>query len=201
MKRKKGKTASKKKKEDLQQKALLAAFQLIEEKGWAAFHLEEVAKKTKIPLQQVHEFFPEKTALLKELARRVDNKTLACGHIKDSASSVKEALFELIMERFDVLSSYRNGLKRICFEGWKEPFSFSFLGPLSCHSVDILLETTGMKREGILGVLKEKIFSLFYLYIFKIWLEDDSADMSKTMASLDAGLSKLEELNTFFEMS
>ena len=58
-----------------------------------------------------------------------------------------------------------------------------------------MLEAAGIPSDGIAGVLRVKGLAVIYLMVFKVWLTDDSADLSRTMAALDARLRQAEQFS------
>ena len=58
-----------------------------------------------------------------------------------------------------------------------------------------MLEAAGIPSDGIAGALRVKGLAVIYLMVFKVWLTDDSADLSRTMAALDARLRQAEQFS------
>ena len=70
------------------------------------------------------------------------------------------------------------------------------------NTLDLFLEISNAKNNYFFDLFKINIILLIYSYSFKIWLEDNSADMGKTMSELDNWLSEAEKFakktNAFF---
>jgi hypothetical protein len=66
--------------------------------------------------------------------------------------------------------------------------------PHLCKSMSWMLEAAGMDTLGLGGAAR--LFGLTGIYIknLKVWVSDESADLGKTMASLDKDLSRAESL-------
>ena len=58
-----------------------------------------------------------------------------------------------------------------------------------------MLEAAGIPSDGIAGVLRVKGLGVIYLMVFRVWLTDDSADLSRTMAALDSRLRQAEQFS------
>ena len=56
------------------------------------------------------------------------------------------------------------------------------------------LEAVGVHTAGPIGHLKVHGLLIIYLQTTCTWLKDDSPDLSKTMADLDKGLARAEDL-------
>ena len=68
------------------------------------------------------------------------------------------------------------------------------------NSLDFYLELTNAFNDSLLDIFKKKSIVLIYSYIFMIWLEDDSDELSKTMSELDKLLTFSEKIALDFKM-
>ena len=57
-----------------------------------------------------------------------------------------------------------------------------------------MLEAAGISSSGIVGILRVKGLILIYMRSLKVWLNDDSQDLSETMATLDRDLARADRL-------
>ncbi|MCZ4281868.1 TetR family transcriptional regulator [Kiloniella laminariae] len=180
------------KKTDIPNHVLQTAMRLSIEQGWQNLSLAEIAVAAKLPLSELYAIFPSKAAILQHLAVQADLQ-LMDGEEKDRLEQpVKDRLFDLMMNRFEALSPYKQGLKSVVKAGSSDPFSaVSQLCHLR-HSMALVLEAAGISTSGLRGFLRTKALSAVYLGAFRVWLKDESEDMVKTMASLDKGLGKLD---------
>jgi len=53
-------------------------------------------------------------------------------------------------------------------------------------------EAAGVSASGWVGRARVKLLLGIYLSVFRVWLADDSADMTRTMAALDGRLRHAE---------
>ena len=58
--------------------------------------------------------------------------------------------------------------------------------------MDLFLEIANVKNNYLMDFIKVNIIFIIYSYVFKVWLGDQSTEMSKTMAELDKWLSEAE---------
>ena len=107
-------------------------------------------------------------------------------------NSVKDNIFELIMIRFEMLSPYKKSLDILLKQLKYEPKTLKKLTKKIFNSLDLFLEISNAKNNYVFDFLKLNIMFIIYGYTFKIWLEDDSKDMGKTMAEVDKWLSEAE---------
>jgi len=109
-------------------------------------------------------------------------------------SSVKDNLFEVIMLRFDVMEPYKIALSKLIKSATKNPALFSVISKNVINSMDFYLEISNSYKGLTIDLFKKNFLFIIYSYTFKIWLEDNSDDLSKTMAALDKSLSIADNL-------
>ncbi|MCR6630058.1 MAG: TetR/AcrR family transcriptional regulator [Magnetospirillum sp.] len=170
---------------------ITAALHLAAEKGWRTLSLADVAEQAAVPLAELVEHFPSKGAILDAYVRRVDSRMMEGGIDRDE--SPRDRLFEVIMRRFDAMAADRTALERILRQSADDPWSVLCGGRRFLHSMALALETAGISSSGLPGLVKTNAVAAIYLYSFKTFLADDSADHARTMAALDKGLRRAED--------
>ena len=189
--------------ENKKEKLIILGFKLIEKKGWKYFSLKSLAKENKSDLESIKIFFKNKSQFLKSFSEMIDNKVLA-NIDKDefNKNSIKDNLFELIMLRFENLNPYKTGLKILLSDLKKSPVELKKIMKKVLDSMDLFLEIANVKNNYLMDFIKVNIIFIIYSYVFNVWLDDQSSEMSKTMAELDKWLSKAEfygkKINEYF---
>ena len=169
------------------------AFKLIEEMGWNNFSLEKLAKKESIKIEDLNFFFKDETELIENFSEMIDEQVIKEVDLNEfNQNSVKDNIFELIMVRFEKLDPYKKSLDILLKELKYKPKILNKLTKKIFNSLDLFLEISNAKSNYVFDFLKLNIMFIIYGYTFKIWLEDDSEDMSKTMAEVDKWLSEAE---------
>ena len=169
------------------------AFKLIEEKGWNDFSLEKLAKEKSIKMEDLNFFFKDETKLIESFSEMIDEQVIKEVDLNEfNQNSVKDNIFELIMIRFEMLSPYKKSLDILLKQLKYEPKTLKKLTKKIFNSLDLFLEISNAKNNYVFDFLKLNIMFIIYGYTFKIWLEDDSEDMGKTMAEVDKWLSEAE---------
>ena len=56
----------------------------------------------------------------------------------------------------------------------------------------LTLEAAGLGASGLHGLVRVQGLTLIYLDTLRVWLDDDSEDMGKTMATLDRRLGQAD---------
>tara|TARA_B100000989_G_scaffold297463_1_gene283314 strand:+ start:1933 stop:2508 length:576 start_codon:yes stop_codon:yes gene_type:complete len=175
------------------EKLIALGFELIEKKGWNCFSLESLAKANKSDLETIKSIFKNKSKFLESFSIMIDDRVLAeIDQEEFKINSFKDNLFELIMLRFENLNYYKNGLKVLLSELKKSPVELKKIMKKILDSMDLFLEVSNSKSNYLMDFIKVNIIFIIYSYVFNVWLNDKSADMTKTMAELDKWLSQAE---------
>lgn len=183
-----------KSKEDLIEIALRLAVEL----GWEHVRMQDIAQEAGLSLAELHEHFEDKCDVLCAFGRVVDRKVLESVGEPDESLSPRDRLFDIMMERFDILNDYRDGVIAIICSFKSDPKEAVISAPHLCRSMSWMMEAAGLDTTGIRGALKLAGLSALYLDVLRVWVKDDSPDMAKTMAALDKDLGRAEQCaNTF----
>ena len=167
-----------------------SSFKVIEQTGWKNFTLEVLSKKKKIPLNEINEFLNSRTELLKEFSNMIDMKVEDNIDFKDlENSNVKDNLFELIMLRLEIMQPYKQALKKIVSDLKNDALSTKTISLKILNSLDFYLDISSAYNSSVFDILKKKAIFLIYGYVFMIWLNDSTQELSKTMSELDRLLS------------
>lgn len=166
--------------------ALIASFfRVVAERGWRRASVAEAARAAALPSAQARARFPGRAAVLLRFGRMADQAALT-----DAASegSVRDRLFDLLMRRFDVLQAHRAGLLVLLRALPGDPPMAMLLACATRRSMRWMLEAAGTSAHGIRGELRLRGLIAVWLWTLRAWERDESADLSGTMAALDAAL-------------
>lgn len=177
-----------------------SSFNIIEKSGWKSFSLQKLSDKEKVPINEIKFFFKSEITILDEFSKMIDIKVEKNFDYEDlKSTSVKDNLFELIMLRLEFMQPYRNALKSIKSSFKSDPLVAKSVAKNVMNSLDFYLELTNAFNDSFLDIFKKKSIFLIYSYIFMIWLEDDSDELSKTMSELDRLLTFSEKIALDFK--
>ena len=172
-----------------------SSFNIIEKSGWKSFSLQKLSYAEKIPINEIKIFFKSEITILDEFSKMIDIKVEKSFDYEElTNTSVKDNLFELIMLRLEYMQPYRNALKSIKSSFKSDPLVAKSVAKNVMNSLDFYLELTNAFSDSFLDIFKKKSIFLIYSYIFMIWLEDDSDELSKTMSELDRLLTFSEKI-------
>ncbi len=179
-----------------------AALKLAAAQDWNDIELDEIITSSDCDRKDVLEYFDDKDDILVAYGRKVDRLMIENANLKpletiditiEDQSLIRERLFDLIMERFDILNENRQSvisiLKGIKFDPKSALHTLPHLG----KSMTRILEEAGENVTGIKGCTKITGLTVVYLYTVRTWKQDDTSDMARTMAALDKALGLAEE--------
>lgn len=161
-----------------------AALALAAERKWSALTLSDIAQRAGVSLVTLKGQFSSKGDILKTLSRMVDDEVLARATPRREGETARDALFEVIMSRFDVLAPFKPALKAIAADWGPE------LPPIGriLASQRWMLEAAGVGTDGPGGAVRTLGLAGLYGAVFRTWLDDEDPGHSRTMAALDRRL-------------
>jgi AcrR family transcriptional regulator len=160
--------------------------------GWRDLSLAAIAEAARLPILRVYRAFPSKPAILAAFYGRIDEAVLAEPPAAEADERPRDRLFDLMMRRFDALREYRPALDVLRRELPGDPLAALCLGGLLLRSLGWMLDAAGIGTGGVAGAVRVKLAAAAYLSAMRVWLADDSADLGRTMATLDARLRRIE---------
>ena len=170
------------------------ALELAAMKGWAQTSLNDIAAAAGLSLAALHATYPSKTAIVAAYTTRVDEAVL--NHIDSELAdkSSRERLFDVLMKYFDAMNPHKEAVRSILRASTSDVEALA-RGPLSLYrSMRWMMEAANIPSSGVRGQLRIKGLALIYLSVLRTWFNDDSENMSRTMASLDRQLSRADRL-------
>jgi ubiquinone biosynthesis protein COQ9 len=156
--------------------------------SWSEVTLADIAGAAGLPLAEFRAEFASKTEIIAALVRAVDDEVLKRAAKPGEDQEKRDALFDILMTRFDVLGPHKAALKSIHASG---PADFALAGPF-LSSQHWMLEAAGIATDGPTGALRVAGLGLAYASVFRTWLEDDDPGLARTMAALDRRLRRGE---------
>lgn len=161
---------------------------------WSTVTMSDIASGADLSLSRVHDLFADKTAVLAEFSRRIDREILADDDPNLASESPKDRLFDVLMRRFDAMEAHKQAIRSIATDSMFDPVAlFSGMGSI-VESLGWMLEAAGIDSSGIRGAIRTRGLVIVMAAVMRIWLKDDTADLSKTMAELDKRLGQADDL-------
>lgn len=177
-------------------KIIAAALALAAERPWGEVELVDIAERAGLRLIDLKGEIDSKSAIVVAFTTLVDDEMLRLAPRRAEGQSARDALFEVIMSRFDLLMPYRTALKSIIGSGVINPAQ---LGAVMTTQ-HWMLAAAGVTSEGLAGSARTLGLASVYASVFRVWVEDEDPGQARTMAALDrrlrrgeTALSRIEE--------
>ncbi len=177
-----------------EQRLIDAALRLAARQGWRRTGLAEIAAEAKLTLPQAYALHRSKGGILRAFIRGIDSAVLEGA--ATSADSARERLFDTLMRRFDALKPHREALRAIARDSIGHPSALLGM-PVLGRSMGWMLEASGISSAGCRGRVLSHLLVGLHLAVLRVFLDDDSPDLARTMAALDRGLKRGESLCRF----
>lgn len=187
--------------DDLDRAVAAAAMQIAAERGWRRTGLLDVARAAGVPLDAFYRRYPDRADVLAAVSRIADMAVLAQDAPFDAEESARDRLFDVMMRRYDALLPYRDGLRAVMRDLRAEPLTALAFSRQFGRSMAWMLRAAGVEADRRGGALLTAGLGAVQARVMRVFLEDDTADLSRTMAALDAELRRAERWTASFRRS
>jgi AcrR family transcriptional regulator len=170
---------------------IAAAFRIAGEDGWHKTNAAAAARAAGLSLPEARARFPSRASILLRFGRLADETALLDA---PSEGSVRDKLFDLLMRRFDAFQANRIGVKAILRALPADPPLALLTACATKRSMRWMLQAAGVPATGLKGELQVRGLLAVWLGAIRAWDKDDSEDLSGTMAAVDSGLQRAENL-------
>ncbi|WP_417513107.1 hypothetical protein [Minwuia sp.] len=176
-------------------KCMDAALSLAAIGGWNNLTLYDIARETKLEIGDVVSAIGSRHGALAILAERADQAMLGAVDEEWDDESRRDRLFTLLMARFDFLRDRREGIRAVMAGLPGDPgTALRLLSGSGVRSMRLTLEAAGIPTGGVRGAIRIRALGAAYAAIMRTFLDDDSEDLSRTMAAVDRRLNGLENM-------
>lgn len=173
---------------------------LIAEKGFAEVTLRDVAQASGMALAELYRLHPNKVDLVAAFMARIDAAVLAgTPSSGDPEETARDRLFDTMMRRYDALKPHRAAVKAVRRAARRDPMLSFALLPAVRRSMAAMLEAAGIASEGLGGAVRQKGLAAVHYAVSRVFEQDESTDLSKTMAALDGRLKTAERWSQLFD--
>lgn len=169
-----------------------ATFRVAAERGWRATRLDDIADDCGLPPAEMRRRFPCKASLLIACAQQIEQRAAAEPPDFEPEDTVRDRLFELLMQRLDLLAPYKDAVASILRDLPADPLGAVVAGPEVLRLMAGILDQAGVPAAGPIGCLRSKGLAAVWFATLVDWVRDDSPDNARTMAALDAHLRRTE---------
>ena len=161
-----------------------ALLRLAAERKWNDISMLDIADASGMTLTDLRKEFQRKSEILSSFGHMVDEEVLRKAPRRPAAQGPRDAVFEVVMSRFDALAPFKAALKSASLGG---ALDGSLLKSL-LRSQTAMLQASGVNTEGPGGAVRVAGLAGVFTRTFHAWLDDTDPGMARTMASLDRQL-------------
>lgn len=177
---------------DLDSRLIESMLSLVAQDGWAAATLPAIASRSETKLSEMYPVWRSRMAVLAAFIHRIDREVVETDFGFAPEDTVRDRLFEVLMRRFDALQPHREAVRRIRDGIMRDPAtSAAMMRHVAC-SMTWMLQAAGLSTDGLSGKVKIAGLTGIWLRCVAVWVEDESEDMSRTMAELDRALKRAD---------
>lgn len=175
-----------------------SALRLAVARPWNEVSLLDIAQAAGSNLVELRRSFSSKADIIAAFTRRIDDEVLTKAPPPEKGQSHRDALFEVLMSRFDVLKPHKEAIRSIIGGARFDPA----LLKSALASQTWMLQAAGINTDGTGGALRVTGLTSVYAATMRTWLNDDDPGLARTMAALDRRLRRGERsMEGFEEMS
>jgi ubiquinone biosynthesis protein COQ9 len=167
---------------------IAAALRLAAVSPWKDISLLDIAEESRLTLTDVRAEVGGKPDIVRGFVRAVDDALLRQVKRPQEGQSTRDALFEVIMARLDLLEPHKAAVRSM-IEG-ADPDLRLLGGALS--SQHWMLSAAGVDAEGARGAVRTLGLATLYASVLRTWLDDSDPGLARTMAALDRRLRRGE---------
>ena len=160
--------------------------------GWRRVSCSDIATEAGVDLHSAFHEFSNRYTYVTELIRRTDWAMLEAYDKDMIEEPARERLLDVMMARFEAMQANRALIIALSKAARWDPMLSLHLVSLSRLTADWFLDVSRISPSGIGGIMRSKGALAIYARAFRVWLEDDSDDLTKTMAALDKYLKQGE---------
>ena len=169
-----------------------AALQLADTGGWDGLTFGKIARKARLRESDIEKRFSDIWDILKYALTQVEERTQkeVEGYLGDDW---RDNLMEILMTRLDIAQKHRGAYLSLLPAARKNPQIVARFAPSFYQTMKSMLALA--KAPGLMQPPPAiGGFGLVYLSLVHAWAQDDTEDLSKTMAVIDKRLEMLEKL-------
>lgn len=173
-------------------KAIDAMIALAADDPWQEVTLSRIAARAGLPMADLRAAFSSRAALVLAYFDRIDAAMLeACAAQEngDTTEPARDRIFDCLMLRFEAMESDKPALRSIMKGVAGDPALAACLGLRLAQTQRWVLEAAGINPgSGADKFMKVQGLACVYAKVFRVWLNEDSSQMPRTMAALDRHL-------------
>ncbi|MAH85514.1 MAG: hypothetical protein CBB68_14920 [Rhodospirillaceae bacterium TMED8] len=179
---------------DLETLLIDTALRLSSHGIWHKISFAEIAGEAGVAIGEALTLFTSKSEILAAYSDRIDHAMLTGRQPPQKDETIRDQLFDIVMRRFDIMNPNKNSIVNIVRDLPNDPIGALSHSLQLRRSIQLMLEAAGSGANKCSGQMRTNGLVAIYLYVLRVWFEDDSTDLGVTMAALDRGLAGAERV-------
>lgn len=171
-----------------------AIWKLAAEGGMAALTVDHLAKETGQSALELRNLYPDPAFMVLVLMEEIHNQTmgtLSASILSTSTLSTQDRLTDMVMAHLDACLPHREPIRRLWGDLVSMPLTTLTLRPYLMKMVARILKECGVEENSLWGPIRLRTYFALFLYVFYVWLYDDTPQQEQTLVNLDRGLKQL----------
>ncbi|MCE3230401.1 MAG: transcriptional regulator, TetR family protein [Alphaproteobacteria bacterium] len=171
-----------------------AIWKLASEGGMAALTIDRLAKETGRGVLELESLYPDPSFMVLVLMEEIHNQTMSALPAFSVSTSPHDRLTDMVMAHLDACLVHRQAIRRLWGDLMSMPLTLLALRPYLMKMVARILKECGVEEGSLWGPIRLRAYFAFFLYVFYVWIYDDTPQQEQTLVSLDRGLKQLGAL-------
>lgn len=167
-------------------------WQLAAEGGMTALTVERLAEKTGQSPLDLKRLYPEPAFMVVAVVEQIHTQTMA--NAVSTSPSTQDHLTDVVMAHLDTSLANREAIRRLWDDLVTMPSALLTLRPYLMKIVRRILTTCGVDMVDLWSPLRLRAYFTLFLYVFYVWIYDESSQQEQTLVALDKGLKQLGAL-------
>ncbi len=171
---------------------LNAAMSVLARDGWRGATLRAVAEAAPCAMADLVARYGDYYGLLNAIGEQATLAALQETDASGGSQAIRDRLFEVLMARLDALQDYRPGIRALLPEQARDPVLAAWFAVKAPVHMARIAAAAGVQTHGLRGLLRVQGLTFLYLRVARVWLNDETEDMARTLKALDQALAQAE---------
>ena len=175
------------------------ALAMLAELPYAEMTIDAIIARAGVEAELAHRLYQDRLDIVATGLCHFDRdltEKLAEALADDTDASVREKIFEALLQRFEAYRAHKAALEALHTAALSNPCIALMLADCLTRAMRQILGAVGGGGQGLSGLMRAKGMAGVYLVVMKDWLNDDSPDLALTARRLDQRLTTATRLAT-----
>ena len=176
-----------------------AALAMLAELPYGDLTLDAIIARAGVEAELAHRLYQDRLDMVATGLSHFDRdltEQLAKDLADDADASVREKIFEALLQRFEAYRAHRSALEALHSAARSNPRIALMLADCLTRAMRQILGAVGGGGQHLGGLMRAKGLAGVYLLVMKDWLKDDSPDLALTARCLDQRLTTAAQIAT-----